>query len=57
MSNYKERKGLRFFNNESHYTEFNMPRFEKKQKVESFGVKLIIKIYEQSRRYLHFIIR
>ena len=57
MSNYKERKGLRFFNNESYYTEFNMPRFEKKQKAEGFGVKLIIKIYEQSRRYLHFIIR
>lgn len=57
MSNYKENKGLKFFNNEHYYTKYNMPSLDNKPKTEHFGIRLIIRIYEQSRRYLHFIIR
>lgn len=59
MSNYKENKGsiFSFLHNDSYYSNYDIPRYEKASQAYKSTIKIVVKIYEKSRRYLHFIVR
>lgn len=58
MSNYRENKGsmFRFLHSDSYYSHYDAPKYNDRKPIRENAIKIVVKIYEESRRYIHYII-